>query len=257
MGVPVRHRNRYHHLRGVSDGELLHLWRFPAFWVDALNPSLCSGAHVEAPVITEVEGIPITDMWKYRGPLLPGETVYPITIPNMPTADGIYGYTRYGRIIRLTSERGTRPVNRAMGQFWSGPKIGQRRLHVNIMRHLPEGRALYVARLGCWALFGPNCLNPDLEAAHFPDDNTANNAEWNLLPVTKKVNSSEHKRLQGTIPYGERHASSKLTAEQVLEIRRTYIPRDREYGQSALGRKYGVSQSVIHDIIKRIMWPHI
>ena len=56
---------------------------------------------------------------------------------------------------------------------------------------------------------------------------------------------------------GERHRSAKLTEEQVLEIRRVYVPRDAEYGARALGRKYGVEHSVISLICSRAIWTHI
>lgn len=45
--------------------------------------------------------------------------------------------------------------------------------------------------------------------------------------------------------------NAKLTPEQVIEIRRTYIPWDKEYGGKALAKKYGVSYSAIRDLFRK------
>jgi predicted GIY-YIG superfamily endonuclease len=41
----------------------------------------------------------------------------------------------------------------------------------------------------------------------------------------------------------------KLTQSDAEEIRRLYIPRDKQFGQSALARRYGVTQSIIYYIV--------
>lgn len=48
--------------------------------------------------------------------------------------------------------------------------------------------------------------------------------------------------------FGHHHA--KLNEEQVLEIKRTYVPRHPEFGQAALSRKFGVSQPAIYSVLK-------
>ncbi len=45
--------------------------------------------------------------------------------------------------------------------------------------------------------------------------------------------------------------NAKLTPEQVIEIRRTHIPWDKEYGGKALAKKYGVSYSAIRDLFRK------
>lgn len=44
---------------------------------------------------------------------------------------------------------------------------------------------------------------------------------------------------------GSANSQSKLTPQQVEEIRRSYVPHSKEFGSVALGRKYGVSHRVI------------
>lgn len=50
----------------------------------------------------------------------------------------------------------------------------------------------------------------------------------------------------------EKHGRSKLTEEDVSNIRKEYIPIKNSY--RVLGRKYGVHNSVIVDIIKNRIW---
>lgn len=56
-------------------------------------------------------------------------------------------------------------------------------------------------------------------------------------------------------PKGEAHGRSKLTEQQVREIRSLYIPHQRGY--KILARQFGVSPSCIALIIKRRKWAHV
>lgn len=54
---------------------------------------------------------------------------------------------------------------------------------------------------------------------------------------------------------GERHHSSKVTAEQVREMRRLY--EEEKIGCVELGRKYGMSATAASNIIRRKTWTHV
>lgn len=56
---------------------------------------------------------------------------------------------------------------------------------------------------------------------------------------------------------GEANGSAKLTEADVRTIRATYVSGCREFGQHALGRRFGVTQSVICDIVRREIWAHV
>ena len=79
-----------------------------------------------------------------------------------------------------------------------------------------------------------NCCNPD----HLELGTSAEN-------MADKVRD-------GTVQRGEKHGQSKLTAEQVLQIR----ARSTE-NQHELGLEFGVSPGTINSIIHRKTWKHI
>jgi hypothetical protein len=60
---------------------------------------------------------------------------------------------------------------------------------------------------------------------------------------------------KGRVARGERVASSKLTREQVLEIRRRYSAE--KISQMALAKDYRVSGSMIGQIVRRENWKHV
>lgn len=87
----------------------------------------------------------------------------------------------------------------------------------------------------CHSCDNPKCVNP----AH-------------LFLGTKKDNTQDmlSKRRHS---HGEAHHSSKLTAEQVKEIRSLHPALS--YLQ--LSKRYGIGISSIHDIIKRVTWKEV
>lgn len=55
---------------------------------------------------------------------------------------------------------------------------------------------------------------------------------------------------------GESVGTSKLTAQQVGEIKATYVPRSKTANQYALAKAYGVTQSEISQILSGARWAH-
>lgn len=56
---------------------------------------------------------------------------------------------------------------------------------------------------------------------------------------------------------GEKVGTSKLTASQVEEIRRIYVPRSRDRNQYRLAQRFGVSQSEISQVLSSKRWKHL
>lgn len=135
--------------------------------------------------------------------------------------------------------------------------------------YLPGGKQVtrMVHRLIAIA-FVPNPENKP--AVNHLDGNKANNAIENLEWVTFSENTrhayrtgliniargSAHwaRRNPHLVQRGEAAPRAKLTAAQVVEIKKTYLPRSKDFSQRALARKYGVSQGAIAEIIEGVNW---
>ena len=76
---------------------------------------------------------------------------------------------------------------------------------------------------------------------------THNNCIWNLNWTTHLENQ-QHAVKTGAYKTGLKHSFSKLTVEAVRYIRKHYIPRHREFGASALARKFDVSIQTIVNV---------
>ena len=96
--------------------------------------------------------------------------------------------------------------------------------------------------------FVPNPLNKPC-VNHINGDKTDNRAE-NLEWCTHSENN-QHAYDNGLshAVCGEKHYLSKLTQDEVREIRRLYKTNKPEYSQANLARKYGVGPTTMHAII--------
>jgi hypothetical protein len=65
----------------------------------------------------------------------------------------------------------------------------------------------------------------------------------------------EDMRLKGRAAKGEEHHKSKLTVEQVMEIRA--LAKTGGHTLTDLGRRYGVSRSTIHEVVSGNNWGYI
>lgn len=86
------------------------------------------------------------------------------------------------------------------------------------------------------------------EVAHLDGDRKnprADNLKW-----VSKVENHSHKRLHGTHQAGEKHPRSRLTVEQVRDIKR----RANHRNATALGREFGVDEKHIRDIRDGRRW---
>lgn len=98
------------------------------------------------------------------------------------------------------------------------------------------------------AFLGPR---PAEHQVNHRDGDKTRNIPANLEYLTA-LGNSQHASRTGLLRTGERHQNSKLTVEQVAEIRRLYQPR--VYSMARLGREFGVCAQTIHVIIRRKGW---
>lgn len=86
------------------------------------------------------------------------------------------------------------------------------------------------------------------------DDNRVENLEW-----CTRSDNLKHAFANGleSPMRGESNPIHKLTENDVHYIRQVYKKNDREFGFSALARKFGVDKSTISDAAQRIHWRYM
>lgn len=170
----------------------------------------------------------------------------------VPNTEGRYEVSTFGRL-RTNGWKGTnqirvmKPAKDANGYLRTMIKINGRLKTVKIHRLVAE-------------VFIPNPENKP-QVNHI-DFNRSNNAVSNLEWCTFKENiqhSIDAKRFKwnGVMPpkkLGSQVGNSKLTEDQVREIRKKFKPR--VYTREMLAQEYGVSSHTIKDCILR-RWKHV
>lgn len=102
-----------------------------------------------------------------------------------------------------------------------------------------SNRPLTEGEFACHSCDNPICCNP----AHI----FAGTPQENRLDCASKGRTNSEK--------GEDRYNATLTEENVLTIRKIYVPR--RVGIDTLARQFGVSRSMIFAIIQRKRWKHI
>jgi DNA-binding XRE family transcriptional regulator len=118
---------------------------------------------------------------------------------------------------------------------------------------IPEG--LFV----CHKCDNPGCVRPDHLFLGTPKDNTDDMWAKNRARPGKLLHPSgvDHwtKRQPNRIRYGEEAPNTKLTEENIREIRRRYFTEGML--QDELATEYGVTSHTIGDIVRNDTWKHL
>jgi len=101
---------------------------------------------------------------------------------------------------------------------------------------IPDGMVV------CHRCDNPGCVRPDhlflgTQAENLADMREKGRAHFNTFPV------------------GQRHPNSRLTADDVREMRRLY--EEEGVAATALGPRFGVHPTTSHNIIRRKTWRHV
>ena len=169
---------------------------------------------------------------------------------------GLYQVSNLGRV-RSLDRRVIRPDGSIMS--FRGRMLKQGLTPKFYLKVYPSKRSkkesLQVHRLVALS-FIPNPENKS-DVNHI-DGNKQNNNVKNLEWATALENQLHaYKNGLKHAKHGESNGMHKLKEPQVLWIREHYIPRSREFGQRALGGKFGIDKSIIRDITNRKTWKHI
>ena len=154
-----------------------------------------------------------------------------------------YEVSDLGNVRRATPGKGTHALRKINPTVDRGGRLVFNARAKNRTRQFKVHKAVMLAFVG-------DCPSGK-EVAHL-DGNQGNNRLSNLVYATPKENNS-HKVGHGTQKRGEEIYNSKLTKEQVLEIRSKH-PR---VSYAKLAEEYGVFFTTIAGIVKRRTWKHI
>lgn len=168
-----------------------------------------------------------------------------------------YAVSSLGNIKRVLPDHYGRGVGRVMT-----PVVGNHGYLVVTLHNHGKQRTLLIHRIVCEAFNGP--APDEFHAAH-SDGNKRNNTAANLRWATAVDNNADkhfhgtircgddhHARLKPeTMPRGEGHGNSKLTASAVLAIRTDGRPH------AQIAAEHGVSKSLISMVKNRAIWAHV
>lgn len=117
--------------------------------------------------------------------------------------------------------------------------------------------SVYAHRI-VWMVAKRSDIPPGLEINHKNGVRHDNRPE-NLEPMTSQENALHAGRVLKTLgkkdQRGEKNTTSKLTAQQVLEIRKLWS--DGEVNQTTIRKLYGISQATVSSIVCRKTWKHL
>jgi hypothetical protein len=113
-----------------------------------------------------------------------------------------------------------------------------------------ESKNLYTTRVGWFLTHG---YWPKADLCHKCDNPPCVRPD-HLFEGTPKDNRLDAMR-KGRLPIGENNGQSKLTPQQVAEIRRLYS--SGKIGHNQLASKFGVSNCTISHVVRRLRWKHV
>lgn len=161
--------------------------------------------------------------------------------------EGLYSVSNFGRV---RSERNS--TNSKIGMIVK-PDINKNGYYRTKLYSIDGKRHRFLThRLVAIHFVGP-C--PEGQEANHKDMNPSNNVFWNLEYVTHSQNVLHAYKMGRVCVRGEENGQSKLTDEQVNNIRSDYS--SGMYSQRYLARKYNVVQQSICRITQNRAWKHL
>jgi len=163
--------------------------------------------------------------------------------------EGLYQISNKGRVksFHFGKEKFLKPYLRTDGYLMVCLQVDKIKAHFTVHRLVAMA-------------FIPNPKN--LPVINHIDGNKQNNCVKNLDWTTYSENEKHAYKIglktrSPVAGLGEECIFAKFTNAQVKEIRKIYKARDREYGQAALARKYGVHRDTIQNIVTEKTYKNI
>lgn len=144
------------------------------------------------------------------------------------------------RIDRTTSPNGCHPWMAGTGRFGYG------RLKLN-------GKTVPAHKFGYELLHGP--VPRGMQVRHTCDNPPCQNPAHLIVGSPADNMRDRNDRGREAHNFGETNGQARLSAQQVSDIRDSYA-RDGVF-QRDLAARYGISQSAVSMIVRRIHWPHV
>lgn len=167
----------------------------------------------------------------------------------VPGWEGIYEVSDLGRLRRIVGGTGTKP-GRVMN-----PAVGSNGYVLAHFRYKGRQHSRTLHGLVAEAFIGPRPSK--FEVNHIDGDKT-NNRAANLEYVSRRDNLIHSYKYLGrsrNSKPGQENHKAKLTEGDVLAIRSRYAAGGETH--QSLADEYGVHQTVIGQLIRRVTWRHV
>ena len=170
----------------------------------------------------------------------------------LPVTDweGVYEVSNFGNVRRVLEGKGTRGPNHVLKPGTEKGGYLHVNLHYNGVRKIAKVHALILG-----AFVGPR---PKKSEINHKDGDTANNRVSNLEYCSVSENKLHSYAVLQRLRKGAKgmaNAKAKLTDEQVSEIRHRYSLGG--VSQQKLADEFGVNQTMVGFIVRRVSWSHV
>ena len=142
----------------------------------------------------------------------------------------------------------TGPTDRGYGRI----KVDGKFFRAHRYSLMLSGAELSPTDYVCHRCDNPPCVRPDHLFIGTPAENTADMISKGRFRVASGDGHHARRRPEA-MPRGENNGSSKLTADQVREIRSI----GGTAFQSVIAARFGVSQTLVGKILRRKIWNHV
>ena len=172
---------------------------------------------------------------------------------DVPGYEGKYMVSNLGRILsrKWTEKQWNHPLGRILNQRTD--KFGYKYVLFSVRQ---KKKRMSVHRAVALAFIpNPDNLSQVNHKDETRDNNYVENLEWCTALYNNRYGHRREKTSENS--RGEKNGRAKLTEKQVLEIRSSYIPRDKNFCKRKLAKKYGVSYETITRIVCGTLWTYL